>query len=72
LRHEHLAGFGLGGDAGRDVDRDAANAIPVHFHLSRVHPGPDAETERPQRAEDRRRAADRARRAVEGGECAVA
>ena len=72
LRHEHLAGRGLSGDAGGDLHREAADAVPLELDLAGVHPGADADAERPERADDRAGAADGARRAVEGGEDPIA
>ena len=72
LGHEHLARCGLGGDSLRDLNGDAANAIASDFNLARMHAGAGVEAERPERAHDRRRAADRARGAVERGERPVA
>src|SRR5262249_28032766 len=53
-------------DLGSDLDGDPMDAIAFHLDLSHVHAGPTAGTER---AHDRRRATDRAPRAVEDSKC---
>ena len=58
--------------ARRDVDGDAADVVAHHLALARVDARADADALLLGGVEDRARAADRARRAVEGGEEAVA
>src|SRR5262249_4753072 len=64
-------GPGEGADPGADVDRHAADVVADRFDLAAVDPGADLDPAAAQLALDRGRAADRPRRAVEGGEEAV-
>src|SRR5690606_2740790 len=71
-RNQHLTRPRRGRDAGRDVDGDAADVVAGDGDLAGVEPGAQLEAERARLLAQRDRAADRARRTVEGGEKAVA
>ena len=69
--NEHLAGLGLGGYAGPDVDGDAAQIVARALALARVYPGAHLQPERPNGVLHSVRTPDRACRAVKRGEKAV-
>src|SRR5689334_22001724 len=71
-RHEHLAGRGARGDARADVHGDAAVLVAHHFAFAGVRAGANLEAELAHLLRHRAGAAHGARRAVEGGEEAVA
>ena len=71
-RDEHLARLGERRDARAEVDGEALGAGVGELDLARVEAGADLEAEPAHRVADRAGTADRARRAVEGGEEAVA
>src|SRR4051794_17770537 len=71
-RDEHLVGAGQGGDARGDVDGQAADVVLPALDLAGVQAGAHAEAAGGQGVADPHGAADRARRAVEGGQCPVA
>src|SRR5205823_7146036 len=72
LRDEHLAAFRSGSGAGADHHREAGDLALVQLAFTGVHACPDLEAEPPDGVDDRGRAADRTRRAVEGRKEAVA
>src|SRR5438034_3865649 len=63
--NEHLTRSCERADARRDVNSDAADVVPHHLALSRVHAGPNTDSQLLGGVEDRPSAADRARRTVE-------
>ena len=65
-------GSRAGGDAGADVDGDAGHLAVQQLALARVQAGANLDAELPTASLIAQRAADRARRAVEAGEEAVA
>jgi hypothetical protein len=71
-RHQNLAGGGEGGDAGADVDGDAADVVADHFALAGVEPGSDLDAERRDFLGDRAGATNAARGTVERPEKSVA
>ena len=71
-RDEHFAPRGERSYAGRDMDRDAADVLVHQLDLAAVQADPHLQAEGARRLRDRLSAPDRPRRAVEGGEVAVA
>src|SRR6185312_3603533 len=71
-RDEDLAGSGVGGDAGADMQSDPCDLAVDELALAAVQPGADLEPELGSAGDDRRCAPYRPRGPVEGGEEAVA
>lgn len=71
-RDEHLAGGGLGGHPGADVDGDARHLPVQQLDLAGMQAGTDLEAQRAQGVHDRPRASNRSRRTVKSGKEAVA
>ena len=72
MRDEHLAGAGVGRDAGADIDGEPGDLALVELALADVDPDPRLQAERSDTVNDRLRRPDRACRAVERGEKPVA
>src|SRR5262245_14525545 len=71
-RGPHFVGFGLGQYPCRRVDGDAADVAADEFDLARMQAAADVDAETVHLAAGRAGAMDSARRAIEGGEEAVA
>src|SRR5262249_43982075 len=70
--HQHFAAGGERGDAGADVNRDAADLRSYDLALARVQSGPDVEPELPHPRADLAGGPDAAGRSVESRKKAVA
>ena len=70
--HEDLSGSSSCCDTCSDVHGDSSDTVWTAFHLTAVDTGSDLEPEKRERVADRLCGSDGARRAIEGGEEAVA
>ena len=69
---QYLPAFGYRGDPCGDVDRNAADVVPLHFDLARMDAASNLQVQLPQGRDDRVRATDGTSRAIERSEETVA